>query len=177
MNNSTIKFNKPKLLLQHYLGDIIYGANDGIVTTFTIISGAQGADLSYKVIIILGIINLLADGLSMGTSRYLSIRSKVAAFRLNRTVSESSSHGIVTFIAFVGFGIIPLICFFLPGFENYQFTISILVCLITLFFAGSLRYFINKKQWWRTGFEMAIIGGSTALLAYSIGYGLKYIII
>ena len=33
-------------VLQHYLGDIIYGANDGIVTTFAVVAGVAGAALS-----------------------------------------------------------------------------------------------------------------------------------
>lgn len=59
-----------------YLGDGVYGANDGIVTTFAVIAGAMGALLAPGVIIILGIANLLADGFSMAASNFLSLRSK-----------------------------------------------------------------------------------------------------
>lgn len=58
-----------------YLPDFVYGANDGIVTTFAVVAGAAGALLSPGVIIILGIANLLADGFSMGASNFLSLRS------------------------------------------------------------------------------------------------------
>ncbi len=56
-------------------GDIlraaVYGANDGIVTTFAVVAGVAGAGLSADVIIILGIANMIADGLSMGIGDYL----------------------------------------------------------------------------------------------------------
>lgn len=59
-----------------YLADFVYGANDGIITTFAVVSGAVGAGLAPSVIIILGVANLVADGISMGLSNFLSLRSK-----------------------------------------------------------------------------------------------------
>src|SRR3989344_3522040 len=59
-----------------YIKDIVYGANDGIITTFAIVAGAIGADLPSSVIIILGFANLLADGFSMAASNFLGSRSE-----------------------------------------------------------------------------------------------------
>ena len=56
-----------------YLKDIVYGANDGIITTFAIVAGVAGAGLGSKVIVLLGFANLLADGFSMAASNYLGI--------------------------------------------------------------------------------------------------------
>lgn len=58
-----------------YLPDLIFGANDGIITTLAVVSGVVGASLSSTVILILGFANLLADGFSMGVSNVLSRRS------------------------------------------------------------------------------------------------------
>ena len=58
-----------------YLGDAVYGALDGIITTFAVVAGVVGASLSTNIIIILGIANLLADGVSMAAGNYLSKRS------------------------------------------------------------------------------------------------------
>ncbi|HEY5601228.1 MAG TPA: VIT1/CCC1 transporter family protein [Patescibacteria group bacterium] len=58
-----------------YVSDFVYGANDGIITTFAVVTGAIGASLSPLVIIILGFANLLADGFSMAASSFLSKRS------------------------------------------------------------------------------------------------------
>lgn len=59
-----------------YLGDFVYGGLDGIVTTFAVVSGVAGAQLSASIILILGLANLLADGFSMATGAYLSSKSK-----------------------------------------------------------------------------------------------------
>jgi vacuolar iron transporter family protein len=59
-----------------YLRDFIYGAIDGAVTTFAIVAGAAGANLSDSVVVILGFANLFADGLSMAVSNYLGTRAE-----------------------------------------------------------------------------------------------------
>jgi len=58
-----------------YVGDFVYGAIDGSVTTFAVVSGVAGAGLSANIVIILGFANLLADGFSMAVGNYLSSKS------------------------------------------------------------------------------------------------------
>jgi vacuolar iron transporter family protein len=57
-----------------YLGDAVLGSVDGTVTTFAVVAGAAGAGFSSLVIVILGMANLLADGLSMAVSNYLGTK-------------------------------------------------------------------------------------------------------
>ena len=59
-----------------YLRDFIYGAIDGAVTTFAIVSGVAGADLSNSIVIILGIANLIGDGFSMAAGNFLGVRAE-----------------------------------------------------------------------------------------------------
>ncbi len=59
-----------------YVGDFVYGAIDGSVTTFAVVSGVAGAALSSNIIIILGFANLLGDGISMAMSNYLGAKSE-----------------------------------------------------------------------------------------------------
>lgn len=58
-----------------YLGDMVFGGLDGIVTTFAVVSGVAGAQLGSRVVLIMGLANLFADGFSMATGAYLSSRS------------------------------------------------------------------------------------------------------
>ena len=59
-----------------YIGSIVYGGLDGIITTFAVVSGVAGAALGASVVLILGLANLLADGLSMAVGAYLAFRSE-----------------------------------------------------------------------------------------------------
>jgi len=64
-----------------YLGDLVYGGLDGVVTTFAVVSGVVGASLGSDVILILGLANLLADGFSMASGAYLSTKSGQEVYR------------------------------------------------------------------------------------------------
>ena len=58
------------------LRDFIFGAIDGTVTTFAVVSSVSGAGLGAGVLIILGVANLVADGFSMGISNFLGTRAE-----------------------------------------------------------------------------------------------------
>jgi VIT1/CCC1 family predicted Fe2+/Mn2+ transporter len=61
---------------EKYLPEIVYGSIDGIVTTFAVVAGSAGAELSIAIVLILGLANLFADGLSMSIGSYLSKKSE-----------------------------------------------------------------------------------------------------
>jgi len=60
----------------NYLRDWIYGGIDGAVTTFAIMAGVVGAELSAGVVLVLGVANLVADGFSMAASNYAGTKSE-----------------------------------------------------------------------------------------------------
>jgi VIT1/CCC1 family predicted Fe2+/Mn2+ transporter len=59
-----------------HVRDLVYGAIDGAVTTFAVVAGVEGANLSTTVVIILGVANLVADGFSMAVSNLLGTRAE-----------------------------------------------------------------------------------------------------
>jgi VIT1/CCC1 family predicted Fe2+/Mn2+ transporter len=60
----------------NYIRDWIYGGIDGAVTTFAVVSGVAGAELSPVIVLILGFANLVADGFSMAASNFLGTRAE-----------------------------------------------------------------------------------------------------
>ena len=76
-------FNVKKF--QAYIGDAVYGALDGVVTTFAIMASGLGADLPNSILIILGLANLFADGFSMATGSFLSERSEADVLAKQKT--------------------------------------------------------------------------------------------
>ena len=73
---------------QGFLKDSIYGAIDGAVTTFAVISSAAGAGLSSGIVIVLGLANLLADGFSMAAGNFSGTRAENQATRKARREEE-----------------------------------------------------------------------------------------
>jgi vacuolar iron transporter family protein len=60
-----------------WIGDAIYGINDGLGAIFGIVSGVSGATLgNSKFVIIAGIVGMLASALSMGSGAYLAAKSE-----------------------------------------------------------------------------------------------------
>lgn len=60
-----------------WIGDAIYGVNDGLGAIFGIVSGVSGATLgNSKFVIIAGMVGMIASALSMGSGAYLAAKSE-----------------------------------------------------------------------------------------------------
>lgn len=75
-------------LKYNWLPDFVYGGIDGSVTTFAVVAGVVGAELSTPVILILGFANLFADGFSMAIGKYLSDKSELDRINHVRKAEE-----------------------------------------------------------------------------------------
>ena len=70
-----------------YLKEIVYGGNDGIITTFAIVAGFAGAQanpasqLPIFTVLLFGFANLFADGVSMALGNFISTRSEQDVYR------------------------------------------------------------------------------------------------
>ena len=161
----------------YYLGDIIYGANDGIITTFAVVSSAAGAGFTAPVVIILGIENLIADGFSMGASRYLSLTSEQSlAGETEADTRSAFADGFATFMSFVIVGAFPLLPFLLASTAEQVFWISAASTAIALFVVGAARALVTTRGYFISGFEMLIVGGVAAALAYGLGAVVKAVV-
>lgn len=215
---------------QSYLRDVIYGGIDGVVTTFAVVSGVVGGQLSPVIVLILGFANLLADGFSMAAGNYLGTKSDIEQYLRYKKIEENhikitpegekaeiaqifrnkglegdslkdvveaitsnkdvwintmlqEEYGlpsvlrspvkaaIYTFIAFVVFGLVPLLPYIL--FTKHAFLLSSIATGITFFVIGSIKSFWSTKSWLRSGLETLGIGAIAALVAYYIGFFLR----
>jgi VIT1/CCC1 family predicted Fe2+/Mn2+ transporter/rubrerythrin len=59
-----------------WLGDAIYGANDGLGAVFGIVSGVAGATGGSEAVLIAGLAGTIASALSMGSGAYLATKSE-----------------------------------------------------------------------------------------------------
>jgi vacuolar iron transporter family protein len=160
-----------------YLKSAVLGASDGIVTTFAVVAGVVGAGLSTKIILILGIANMVADGLSMAIGDYLGERSS-HKMELHQGIKSEAcclwKTSMITFVAFILAGILPLLPYvaMLFNFEvspDSQFMMSIIATGLAMFFVGSLRTVVTKGKWIINGLEMLAVGSIAAVVAYSLG--------
>lgn len=222
-----------------YLKEIIYGGVDGIITTFAVVAGFSGAalsgettvQLSSMVVLLFGLANLFADGVSMGLGNFLSIRSDQSLYRNIRAKEEYETRengdveaeetvtilmgkgftqsdartitalyrknpdywidfmmnneleipdprgdhagygGLATFLAFISFGIIPLLPFLV--FDSLSshtlFEISSFGTILALVVLGLFKGEVIGGKPWRSITEIVLVGGTAALVAFLVG--------
>jgi VIT1/CCC1 family predicted Fe2+/Mn2+ transporter len=157
---------------RHYVRELIYGANDGVITTFAVVAGVSGGGLPLRVVLIIGAANIFADGLSMAVGNYLSIKAHESVLETQDLPEEEASpvrHGLATFLAFVVAGAVPLVPYMVPIIRIDRFTVSIVFTLLALFAVGASRALIADVRWWRAGLEMLVLGAVVAGVAYGSG--------
>ena len=225
--------------ISEYLKEVVYGGVDGIITTFAIVAGFSGAalsnetttQLSFVFVLLFGIANLFADGVSMGLGNFLSVRAEKSQYckarakeqhesitnadweiketvgiLINKGFSQEDAEtlagiykknekywvdfmmnhelkmpdptdqnpvytGLATFISFVVFGSIPLMPFIFLGSLDPQivFWISAGGALLALVLLGILRWKVVGSKFFSTIFEIVLIGGVAAAVAFFVG--------
>jgi len=160
------------LFYRKYLDEFVYGAMDGTVTTFAIVAGAVGAVLNPSIILILGFANLFADGFSMASSNYLSVKSKNEIEQINTESPLKSA--FATFVSFIVIGFIPLFSFVF-AFQS-PFLISAILTMIAFALIGAVKGAITGKNRFYSSLETLLIGILAAGIAYFVGVFLKSIV-
>jgi VIT1/CCC1 family predicted Fe2+/Mn2+ transporter len=222
-----------------HLRDFVYGAVDGAVTTFAVVSGGAGAGLSSGIVIVLGLANLLADGFSMAVGNFLGTRAERELLDRARRTEEDhiatypdgereeirqifegkgfsgpdlenvvnvitsdrkrwidtmlqEEYGLslkeispwraamVTFLAFVLLGALPLIPFILGmvtdnGFRE-PYLLSAILTALSFFTVGAVKARLVAHRWYRGGLETLAMGSAAAALAYFTGLLLKQLV-
>ncbi len=168
-----------------YLPEFVYGGIDGSITTFAVVAGVMGASLGSTIVLILGFANLFADGFSMAVSNYLSMKSGVELKRHRKSNFSTDGKspmktGLVTFSSFFLVGLIPLIPFvlatFIPLIQKYQFSLSITLTGFAFFGVGAIKGRIIQKHFIKSAVETVLIGGIAAIIAFLVGYFIKFLI-
>lgn len=220
-----------------YIKSGVYGGLDGIITTYSVVMGVAGANLSTIVVLALGIANLVGDGICMALGDYISTKSEIQFQQKERmreewevennpdeekqemielyeqkgiskedatsaveiisknkkawvdimmveelgllpTDENPIKNALVTFIAFLSFGLVPLIPFIVIQIASIEsgnelFYISTGLAAIFLFILGFTKSLFTYSKWWKSGLETLIIGIIAAGSSYLIGLAFR----
>lgn len=91
-------------------------------------------------------------------------------------VEQSMKEGFVMFCSFAFFGAAPLLGYtvipwLFPHLEpEILFKCACAVTALVLFFLGSIKSNFSRSNWFMSGFETLVLGGTCATVAYTIGY-------
>jgi len=177
-----------------HIKSAVYGGLDGIITTFAIISAGFSSGLTPWLIFILALSNVVGDGLSMAAGDFLSTRADLEFQRINRRrqvgedrdellsrrqdLEKAMKNASVTFISFVGCGLVPIIPFFIAILFHFHtllrfFLASTSLTGLLLFFLGFLKSRLSGsglRQTVLAGLETFFVGGFAAGVTFSIAY-------
>ena len=174
---------KKKRFEYKYLPEFVYGGTDGAITTLAVVSGVIGAGLSSSIVLILGFVNLFADGFSMAVSNYLSTNSRNDLNEKKyRRKDNPIKTAIVTFVSFFVIGFIPLFSFVIAAITNYnqvianQFIYSSFLTIIALGIVGWFKGEVLGKSKIKSSIQTIVIGGIAAIIAFSAGFFIKNLI-
>ncbi len=172
--------------IENNLREFVYGGMDGAVTTFAVVTGAAGANLGSRTILILGFANVLADGFSMAIGSYLSEKSDqdLSVSKGNSKKEDHSSPlsaSVATFVSFLIVGLIPLSVYTLDYLFGWQLgdealLWSVLLTLMAFSVIGYLRGAITKTSRLRTVLESLGLGLAAAIISYAVGNLLESVI-
>ncbi len=59
-----------------WVRDLVFGANDGLVAAFAVVSGVHGASVSTRIILLAGLAELLGGTIAMGLGAFLAVKSE-----------------------------------------------------------------------------------------------------
>ncbi|MDQ3123401.1 MAG: VIT1/CCC1 transporter family protein [bacterium] len=173
--------------IENNLREFVYGGMDGAVTTFAVVTGAAGANLGVRVILILGFANVLADGFSMAVGSYLSEKSE-QDLSVHKGESSRDDHespigaSVATFVSFILVGFIPLSVYtldFILGLNlasNDALIYSVLLTLAAFGLIGLLRARITKISKSKAVIESLGLGLAAAVISFVVGNLLEKII-
>lgn len=67
-----------KGLAEKFFADMVFASIDGIITTFAVVNGVEGAGQPADLVLFVGSTYLVADGFAMMIGNYLSVKSKIS---------------------------------------------------------------------------------------------------
>ena len=136
----------------------LLGGVDGIITSFAVVAGAHAGHLDRSVVRIVGLSSIIADGLSMGVSEYLSSVSDIKVH--GKIYYSPVLSGVACFCSFVVCGLIPLLT------SNANLLASAAFSITALMLLGIAKTVITKEEILWAMLQTTLLGS----LAGGVGY-------
>lgn len=157
---------KIKKIQPDYFRNIIFGAEDSLVSTGGVLFGIAATDVSLKTIILTGLIIIFVEALSMGAGAYLS-ESSIHEIKVENGEKQHKDSpllgGIIMFLSYFVAGFIPLLPYILVN-SSYAKYVSLTLILVALFIIG---YIPSKKL--TKAFRMVFVAGIAAIIGLIVG--------
>ena len=151
----------------------VFGVQDGIVSTFGLVMGVAGAQVSPETVLIAGIAGVVSGAVSMGAGEYVSVKVQSelleargnGAHNGNVSPNRAALANSGLFVLGAAFPLAPFV--FLVGFPAVLASSAFSVT--ALFATGALLTRMTRRSPFASGMRMLIIGGGAGMLGYLVG--------
>jgi VIT1/CCC1 family predicted Fe2+/Mn2+ transporter len=151
----------------------VFGVQDGIVSTFGLVMGVAGAQVSPEAVLIAGVAGAFSGAVSMGAGEYVSVKVQREMLAARGTVDEDgnvSPHRAAAansglFVLGAAFPLVPFLV--LVGVPAV--VLSTTLSILALFVTGALLTRLTRRSPWVSGARMLVIGGGAGVLGYLVG--------
>lgn len=149
----------------------LLGGVDGVITSFAIVAGTHAGATTMDTLWVIGISSLIADGLSMGVSEYLSSSSALAKGEQLQNANDASPLilGVSCFVSFVVCGVVPTILYAVTSGRILAVAMFSLVELMVL---GATRTSFTRENMLWGLVQTASLGALAGTVAYGVGVGI-----
>ena len=154
----------------------VLGANDGIVSTSSVVMGVAGAGANNKAIFTAGMAALVAGALSMAVGEYVSVASQKDAEKAHADTHDTDEPeftspiqaALTSLLAFTIGGLVPFVAVIIAP-EHIRIIVTVLAVLVALRLTGYFSARIGKANPYRATARV-VTGGLVAMaITYYIG--------
>ncbi len=175
------RVKKIELGIAGSIREIVFGLEDGLVSTLGALTGIAAGTGSTFVVILSGVVLVIVEALSMGAGSYLSEKSAhevmLAKTKNNKHLRDElepffpnvhAKAGLIMWASYTLGGIVPLApYFFLPIWQ--AIVPSVILTVIVLFLVGVWKSHFTKRSWAKSGVEMVVVSLSAAFIGFLVG--------
>lgn len=157
----------------------VLGANDGIVSTSSVVMGVAGAGVSNHIVFTAGMAALVAGALSMALGEYVSVASQRDAEKahIDKEHAGDDSHheytspiqaGIASLLAFSAGGAVPVFAI-LAAPSDLKLVATVIAVIVALLVTGYVSARFGKSSPTRAMFRVVVGGTLAMLITFGIG--------
>lgn len=160
------------ILHEDYLRSLMFGLQDGIVSTTGVVVGVSTGVSEKAIIVLVALVAVTVEASSMAAGQY---SSEKAVHQMDKTGKHTDNlyiGALIMFIAYLmggAFSIIPIVVFDQPGAR----ILAIASAFFGLFIIGYIKGHLVEHKPLRSAIELFIIGSVATTVGIVVGYLFK----
>ena len=161
-----------KSIHEDYLRSLMFGLQDGIVSTTGVVVGISTGVSDKSIIVLAALVAVMVEASSMAAGQYSSEKAVHQMDKKERHTDNLILGAIIMFLAYlIGgmFSIMPTLIFDQPEAR----ILAIISAFLGLIIIGYLKGKVVEHKPIRSAIELLIIGGIATLVGVIVGYFLK----